>query len=306
MDRPLGQPAVKIFDNDNCSNQCRTIDPETPEVAQMKLVGNILTVLILLMSAFFFAVAIMTVSTHRNWKQAADTLQIEYDTLNAKLQQAKTGTIQKEQSIIAEKVARAQQLAQLESQLTAQQIEVDDLSKSLNDETILSKERLARMEQAEARAAQLDRQNKGLTERNVELNKEVATSYEKLTDLTNTTFELNTRIEEIEKLNQDMSAKLAKWNKVGTLKGFDENELTNDIVPLVNAVVVKSTGPLFAVAAGSDDGLRKGHILDIYRAETFVGRGVVREVQHDLAVLETVREFMQASVKEGDNVTSKF
>jgi len=105
----------------------------------MKLVGNILTVLILLMSAFFFAVAIMTVSTHRNWKP--------------------------------------QQLAQLESQLSAQQVEVDDLSKLLNEETIISKERLARMEQAEARAAQLDRQNKGLTERNVELNKEVATSY---------------------------------------------------------------------------------------------------------------------------------
>jgi len=250
--------------------------------------------------------AIMTVSTHRNWKQAADTLQIEYDTLNAKLQQAKTGSIQKEQSIIAEKVARAQQLAQLESQLTSQQAEVDDLSKALNEETIISKERLARMEQAEARAAQLDRQNKSLTERNVELNKEVATSYEKLTDLTNTTFELGTRIEELEDLNGDLSASLANWSKVGRGFGLNENSLTDDIVPLVNAVVVKSTGPLFAVAAGSDDGLRKGHVLDIYRAETFVGRGIVREVQHDLAVLETVREFMQASVKEGDNVTSKF
>ena len=156
----------------------------------MKLVGNILTVLILLMSAFFFAVAIMTVSTHRNWKQAAETLQTEFNTLEAKLKQAKSGSIQKEQSIIAEKVARAQQLAQLESQLSSQQVEVDDLSKLLNEETIISKERLARMEQAEARAAQLDRQNKSLTDRNVQLNKEVATSYEKLTDLTNTTFEL--------------------------------------------------------------------------------------------------------------------
>lgn len=281
-------------------------DPVVPEVTLMKLVGNILTVLILLMSAFFFAVAIMTVSTHRNWKQAADTLQIEYDTLNTKLKQAKTGTIQKEQSIIAEKVARAQQLAQLESQLASQQAEVDDLSKLLNEETIISKERLARMEQAEARAAQLDRQNKSMTERNVQLNKEVATSYEKLTDLTNTTFELGTRIEEIEKLNQDLSASVAKSDRILKLKGWDENELTNDIVPLVSAVVVKSTGPLFAVAAGSDDGLREGHVLDIYRADTFVGRAVVREVQNDLAVLETVREFMQTSVKEGDNVTSKF
>jgi len=272
MGRPkLGQATVKIFDNDN--QPIPDDDPVIPEVTQMKLVGNILTVLILL---------IMTVSTHRNWKQAADTLQIEYDTLNTKLQQAKTGTIQKEQSIIAEKVARAQQLAQLESQLASQQSEVDDLSKLLNEETIISKERLAR------------------------LNKEVATSYEKLTDLTNSTFELGTRIEELETLNQDLSASVAKWNKVAKFNRWDENDLINDIVPLVNAVVVRTEGPRFAVLAGSDDGLREGHVLDIYRADTFVGRGIVREVQNDLAVLETVREFMQASVKEGDNVTSKF
>ena len=59
----------------------------------MKLVGYILSVLIVLMSAFFFAVDIMNVSTRRNWKQTADTLQTECDTLNRKSQQAKTGTI---------------------------------------------------------------------------------------------------------------------------------------------------------------------------------------------------------------------
>ena len=272
----------------------------------MKLVGNILTVLILLMSAFFFAVAIMTVSTHRNWKEAATSLQDELSTVTAKLNQAKTGTDQKERSIVAEKVARAQQLAQLESQLASQQAEVDDLSKLLTDETIISKERLARMEQAEARAAQLDRQNKSLTERNVQLNKEVATSYEKLTDLTNTTFELGTRIEELDAINKDLSASVAKSARIFKRLNIDENQLTSDIAPLVNAVVVRTEGPRFAVMAGSDDGLREGHVLDIYRADTFVGRGVVREVQNDLAVLETVREFMQAAVKEGDNVTSKF
>ncbi len=271
----------------------------------MKLVGNILTVLILLMSAFFFAVSIMTVSAHRNWKQAATNLQIEYKTLDDKLRAAKTGTIQKEQSIVAEKVARAQQLAQLESQLAAQETELDDLSKLLTEETIISKERLARMEQAEARAAQLDRQNKSLTERNVQLNKEVATSYEKLTDLTNTTFELGTRIEELDTINKDLSASVAKSARIFKRLNIDENQLVADITPLVNAVVVRTEGTRFVVMAGSDDGLREGHKLDIFRGDVFVGTGVVREVRNDLAVLQTIREFMQSAVKKGDNVTSK-
>ena len=272
----------------------------------MKLVGNLLTALILVMSVFFFVVSLMTVSAHRNWKEAASTLQKEYDGLNNKLKAAKAGSLQQEQSIVAEKVARAQQLAQLESQLAALVTELNDLSKQLSDETTISKERLARMEQAEARVAQLDRQNKTLSDDNVKKNKEIATAYEKLTDLTNQTFELSTRIDELSTTNEDLSAAVAVSNKIFDRLGIDENHLTADIEPLVDARVVRTDGNFFAVMAGSDDGLREGHKLDIYRGDTFVGTGVVRSVENDLAVLETLREFMQASVKEGDNVTSKF
>ena len=272
----------------------------------MKFLGQTLTLLILLMSCFFFAVSLVTVSAHRNWKEAATALQSEYDALNTKLKDAKTGTLQKEQSIVAEKVARAQQLANLESQLAAQRVELEDTAKLYNDETIISKERLARMEQAEASNAQLVRQNKSLRDRNVDLTKEVATSYEKQTDLTNQKFELETELEEVELLNKDMSASIAKTTRLLKRLNIDENQLLADIPPSVTAVVVRTDGNLFAVAAGSDDGLRKGHTLDIYRGDTFVGRGTVTEVRKDISVFQTVREFMQASVKEGDNVTSKF
>lgn len=272
----------------------------------MNLLGKILTLLILVMSIFFLAIALMTSAAHRNWKVAASSLQGEYQAIQQQLATTKTSTLEKEQFIQAEKVARAQQLAQLESQLAVYRAEIDSLSKQVSEETILSKERLARLEQAEARASQLDKENKGLTDRNNQLSKEIATSYEKLTDFTNKTFELNTRIEEIEILNKDLSAKVAVQNKVMKRLGIDENKLVEDIVPLINAVVVRTDGDLFAIAAGTDDGLRKGHVLDIYRGDKFVGRGVVKNVEHNLAVLSTLSAFMQANVEEGDDVTSKF
>jgi len=156
------------------------------------------------------------------------------------------------------------------------------------------------------RASQLDRENKGLSERNVALSKEVANGYEKLTDFTSKTFELNTRIEELMLLTKDLSATVAKQRKVMERLDIDENQLVNDIVPLINAVVVRTDGELFAIAAGTDDGLREGHVLDIYRGEKFVGRGVVKNVENNLAVLGTLSAFMQATVQEGDDVTSKF
>lgn len=272
----------------------------------MNLLGKILTLLILVMSIFFLAIALMTSAAHRNWKLAASDLQEEYQAIQQQLNTAKNSTLEKEQFIQAEKVSRAQQLAQLESQLAVYRNEIESLSKQVSEETVLSKERLARLEQAEARASQLDKENKGLTERNVTLSKEVATSYEKLTDFTNRTFELNTRIEELSTLNKDLSSTVAKQGKVMKRLNIDENELTNDIVPLINAVVVRTKGDLFAIAAGTDDGLREGHVLDIYRGEKFVGRGVVKNVENNLAVLGTLSAFMQATVQEGDDVTSKF
>ena len=272
----------------------------------MNLLGKILTLLILVMSIFFLAIALMTSAAHRNWKVAASSLQGELQAIQQQLTTTKTSTLEKEQFIQAEKVARAQYLAQLESQLAVYRNEVDSLSKQVSEETILSKERLARLEQAEARASQLDKENKGLSDRNVQLSKEVATSYEKLTDYINQTFELNTRIEEIEILNKDLSATVAKQNKVMKRLDIDENELVKDIVPRISAVVVRTDGDLFAIAAGTDDGLRAGHVLDIYRGDKYVGRGVVKNVEHNLAVLGTLSAFMQANVEEGDDVTSKF
>ena len=272
----------------------------------MNLLGKILTFAILIMSIFFLAIALMTSAAHRNWKLAATSLQEENQAIKQQLNTAKSSTQEKEQFIQAEKVARAQQLAQLESQLAVYRTEINDLSTQVSEETILSKERLARLEQAEARASQLDKENKGLTERNVTLSKEVATSYEKLTDFINQTFELNTRIDGLSLLNKDLAATVAKQDKVMDRLDIDENQLTDDIVPLINAVVVKTDGDLFAIAAGTDDGLRKGHMLDIYRGEKFVGRGVVKTVENNLAVLGTLSPFMQAKVQEGDDVTSKF
>ena len=272
----------------------------------MNLLGKILTLLILVMSIFFLAIALMTSAAHRNWKVAASDLQEEYQAIQQQLTTAKTSTLEKEQFIQAEKVARAQQLAQLESQLAVYRNEIEGLTKQVSDETILSKERLARLEQAEARASQLDKENKGLSERNVSLSKEVATSYEKLTDFTNKTFEQNTRIEEIGNLNKDLSSTVAKQKRVMDRLDIDVNQLVEDIVPLINAVVVRTDGDLFAIAAGTDDGLRAGHVLDIYRGDKFVGRGVVKNVENNLAVLGTLSAFMQATVQEGDDVTSKF
>ena len=79
------------------------------------------------------------------------------------------------------------------------------------------------------------------------------------------------------------------------------------IPPKIEAVVtaVGDNNATFAVAIGSDDGLRRGHEMDIYRSNRHVGRGVVVLAQNNRSVLSIVKGMMNDIVREGDNVTTK-
>jgi hypothetical protein len=57
--------------------------------------------------------------------------------------------------------------------------------------------------------------------------------------------------------------------------------------------------------AGQDDGLRKGHELDIYRSNRYVGTGKVLEAENNQSVLQVVKGLMNDIVREGDNVSTK-
>ena len=88
---------------------------------------------------------------------------------------------------------------------------------------------------------------------------------------------------------------------------MDENNLVASIAPKIEAVVtaVGDNNTKFAVAIGSDDGLRKGHEMDIYRSNRHVGRGVVVLAENNRSVLSIVKGMMNDIVREGDNVTTK-
>jgi hypothetical protein len=59
------------------------------------------------------------------------------------------------------------------------------------------------------------------------------------------------------------------------------------------------------ISIGSDDGLRKGHKLEVYRGRSYLGRIEIREVAPDRAVAVILKDYRKGPIKKGDKVATK-
>jgi DNA repair exonuclease SbcCD ATPase subunit len=272
----------------------------------MNLIGKILTLLILLMSIFFFATALILGAAQRNWKAEAAAMEARAAIAERQVNEAKSSTKEQLMIIEREKVARAAQIAVLNSQLAAAREQLDERTRLLREETKQSQERIVLLRESEARLAQQDDELKALRARNNELAVNIADQVATVKNLTLETFEQTTQIETLQKTIADLNSSLAKKTKVMNGLGVDDDYQIRDIVPKITAVVneISDNGDFIAIKVGSDDGLRLGHVLDIYRNDRYIGRAEVTKVRPDISVLKALAGFMQSNVQEGDYVTS--
>ena len=74
----------------------------------------------------------------------------------------------------------------------------------------------------------------------------------------------------------------------------------------VDGIVTAVSGREFLeISIGSDDGVRVGTKLEVFRNATYVGRVEVVVTNPDRAVAKPIAEFMKATPKKGDRVATK-
>ncbi|MEZ6096454.1 MAG: hypothetical protein R3C03_19865 [Pirellulaceae bacterium] len=271
----------------------------------MNLMGKILTGFIFVMSLAFLFLAVMVGQTHRNWKQIATTNKQKAEVAQRALQNSLSNATEMKTQLKNEKVARQQQLQQLFSQLAIEKRTREEKETQLTEQIVISRKQFEELDTTEKRLAVLDSEIKQLKESNKQMVDELATKRTQVVALTNTLNKQQADLEILENRAQDLSSELASVDKVMRLNGLDKNSPLAGIPPKVEAVIVKVQDDLVVVSVGTDDGLLKGHSFDIYRGKRFIGKAVVSETNHNMAVLRVVPEFLQAAVLEGDHVTTK-
>lgn len=273
----------------------------------MNLMGKIFTFLIFLMSTVFLVVSIMVGASDRNWKEEAAQAKTRASSATSSIDSLKDTTVKLEKTLEFEKASRAQQLTNLQTLNKQNQSQLEEISQQFNEVQKTSQALGRELQEANRRLADQDNELANLKENNKQLVNDIAAKFNENRNLEKVIFKQTSELEQLTQKEADLAAQLAKLQKVGAALGFDGNTLTASIAPKIEAVVtaVGQRGDKFAVMVGLDDGLRKGHEMDIYRSNRHVGVGIVIASENNRSVLSIVKGMMNDIVREGDNVTTK-
>ena len=272
----------------------------------MNLMGKILTLLIFFLSICFLVIAVMVGAAHRNWKEAALENKEIADRAQTLIDLARNRSTEMEKQLNAEKVARTLQLSQLESQLATARANRESKEKELAAEQVVSQQRLDGLKAAEARLAEQDKEIGDLRVKNKRLVDDIAAQRQAVVNLTNQLYSLQASIESLNQLNQDLNGLLARKTKVMKAHGLSDDALVDHIPPKVDGVVARVKDNYIAISLGTDDGIREGHTVDIYRGDRFIGKATVTKAEYNMSAARVDSDFLQAPVAEGDHVTTKF
>ncbi|MBX3419365.1 MAG: hypothetical protein KF851_17300 [Pirellulaceae bacterium] len=275
----------------------------------MNLLGKILVAFILVMSICFMVLAVMVGASQRNWKQQAQTNKQVADTYRRTITDIKTRSTELETLIETEKVARQQQLQQLFSQLEVEKSNRDAAIKQLT-EKIVENERLQQnVSTVQARLTQQEREVESLRDTNRNLVTDITAKRTEVIELTNLFNQTKQTLESLELRVMDMTSVVAKQEKVMRSAGLTVDSLTDHIPSKVDGVIVEVSrirdAENIVVSLGVDDGIREGHTMDIFRGDRFIGKAVVVKSEHDRSILRVAPEYRQATVREGDHVTTR-
>jgi hypothetical protein len=283
----------------------------------MNLVGRIFVVLILIMSIVFATFSIMVYATHTNWREeimrtAAEVRgnqSVGYKERlkeareeNAKLTNERT---EMELQLNAEKTAKIQALAKLEAKNSALEAERNEKSQQL-----AAKEKELAANTNALHVAQNNLSN--LTTEVQKLRDDIAASQretdeqiKKSTDLADKLAVASGTLANLQERNTQLTMDVSKAKTI--LKGLGmsiEDPADASTIP-VSGIITAVSPSKVELSIGTDDGVRVGQQLDIYRRDKYVGRVKVLEAKSDTAVASILPEYQQFPIQRGDNVGSQ-
>jgi vacuolar-type H+-ATPase subunit I/STV1 len=261
--------------------------------------------IVFIMSIVFLVIAVMVGASHRNWKAVAEQNKQIAENAQRLLTAAKESQTKKQQQLQAEAVSRQQQISNLFTQVQVEKQSRDAKEKELAEQLVISQERLNRMELASRRVTEQDASIRQLQEDRKNLIDEVSLKRSEAVALQTQIFELKSTLELLEVTTSDLNEQLAKKTKIMKARGLNDESLTDEIEPKVEGIVMKVQDDLIVVSLGTDDGLRTGHTLDLFRGDKFIGKAIVSKAEFNMSAARVVTEFRQAVVREGDHVTTK-
>lgn len=281
----------------------------------MNLVGKIFIVLIFVMALCWMMASVSVYATHQNWR---DLVENDQNGLRKQVEDKKNDNqelqdkLDKETAeLAAEKAARRQALAKLETEKAELERQRDEQDKRLAALVQSETDALAQLKATQEAEAALRAEVVGLKEEIRQAQADRDKHFDTAAKLTDQLHQAANEYLSLKNRMVTLTADLAK--AVEVLRKHDlvpEPTVYSGIPPTVDGVVLEvGANGLIEVSIGSDDGLMKGHQLEIVRqgdgASVWLGRVEVTETSPDKAVCKVLPEFLQRPIQRDDRVTTK-
>lgn len=294
----------------------------------MNLFGKILIMLNLLMSLVFMGFAVAVYSTHKNWKEivtldkAAAQAAGKKVGLQYQLEDAKLINTQLEEKLLALQKEIKQELAMRNARLQVLETEKENLTTQVNNKTLEidqvtadKKITSAAIESLTIESGKKAAEIEALTTEIDRFRGEMQTMFGKLIDTTDQLAKTQAELDKANNQAKTLLAQLAEYKKALGNLGVDNPIAVASLAsppPTIDGVVRASTPDgLVEISLGSDDGLRRGHTLEVFRegatpnATKYLGRIEILSTKADIAVGKVLPQYRRGTIEKDDRVATR-
>ncbi|HEX3999734.1 MAG TPA: hypothetical protein VHX65_14380 [Pirellulales bacterium] len=281
----------------------------------MNLVGKIFIVLIFIASTVFMTMGIMVYSTQHNWYEAITSkggpgmpvgFQMQLQNERGEEQKLKNEIQQYDTTLSIEKQAHFEAEAKLATERNELKTNLDHQKEELAAQQSKLEKATDALQVAQKSLTDLRKQDADLREDIRMANK--ATD-EQLKIAQAATDKLNIAMGQLSDLKQRDTQLAGDVAKAVVLLGklhMTIDDPVNGQPPTVRGEIIAVDKDNHAeITLGTDDGLRLGNTLEIYRGDKYLGRMQVLEAQPHRAVGKVIKELQQDVIRNGDQVATR-
>ncbi|TWT88879.1 hypothetical protein Mal64_23670 [Pseudobythopirellula maris] len=275
----------------------------------MNFIGRIFIVVFMLMSAMFMVLALAVYGTHKDWRSKAETAQQQLSEANTKFNTLRSNYDRLESELSAEVEAAVQQVRKLENERLAL-IDRNNNAQARLEQLIGDQ----RQSVAAVEATQLN--NERLADEVSTLRDDIRGNetardlmFAAALEATEELQTLNNNLEVAVERNRDLVSDAGRMTSVMRENGLNPATPADDITPKVDGFVSKTQRrggvQLVEISIGSDDGIRKGHTVEVFNGSKYKGRIEILTVAPDRAVGRVDVRYQQGPIEVKDRVATR-
>jgi hypothetical protein len=273
----------------------------------MNFIGKIFVVLIFVMSLVFMSFAVAVYGTHQNWKKEAEKQKGLVEIARTELTKAEEAVTKLEAEKTQEIKAREQALAKLEEQRKELATQRDALVKERDALLVKDQEAVVALKAAQQNLERLTAEVEGLRTNIRDAQSERDKHFERVVALTDQIHQEQGEVKRLTERRLQLAEQLAAADLVLKQHGLDKNMPLDGAPPMLHGkVLATSRDNLVEISLGTDDGLRIGHTVEVFRGSKYLGRIEVMHATTDRAVGKIIPGFKKGVIQKDDDVATRF